>query len=324
MTAGCERRSSLVAAALLAVVTRTSPAAGDTPNARAAEVAFKQGRELFKADKFAEACEQFEKSQQLDPANGTLFNLAQCSERIGKLATAAAAYRELVAKDTNEQRKASSADRLTAIEPRVPKLIVKVASPPPGLVVELESTAGPRGIAANTPTEVDLGEYSVIARARGYSEHISRVKISQEAKTTTIDVTLVPGAANRDAIGGTPSTDAPKPARSHRKLFGITAMAAGGATLIGGVVLGSLARSTWHDAKAVCGGTTCTSQADLDRANELGDQARSKATLATALTAGGAALAGIGVILFVTAPDGTTITPTASETGGGVVLTGRF
>ena len=57
-------------------------------NTKAADAAFKQGRELYKQNKYAEACEQFEKSQALDPANGTLFNIAQCSEKIGKLALA--------------------------------------------------------------------------------------------------------------------------------------------------------------------------------------------------------------------------------------------
>jgi hypothetical protein len=320
VTAGCERLA-LRALAVIALVAGAAHA--QAPNQAAADQAFKQGRDLYKAEKYAEACEQFDRSYKLDPANGTLYNLAQCSERIGKLATAAAAYRELVAKDANEQRKASSAERLQAIAPRVPKLLVKVASPPPGIVVEIGSKAGPRGIAANQPIEVDAGEYTVIARARGYNEFMSRVKI-QDGKTVTVEATLSPGASNTETVLGVTRTDAPKPARSHRKLFGAIAMATGGATLAGGIVVGVLARSAWDDAKAVCGGTTCTTQPDLDRANQLGDEARSKATLSTVLTLSGAAVAGIGAYLFFTAPGDTVVTPTASETGAGVTLSGAF
>jgi hypothetical protein len=297
-------------------------------NATAADEAFKQGRQLYKANKFVEACEQFEKSQQLDPANGTLFNIGQCSERIGKLATAVASYRAVVANDTNVERKASAADRLKALTPRVPKLLVKIGSPPPGLVVELEGKTGARAIEANQAVEVDFGDYTVVARARGYSEFMSRVKVSQERKTTTVDATLKPGASNTETVGVVVKPDKPdrpdKPARSNRKLYGMVGMGTGGAVLAGGVVFGVLARSKWSEAKDVCGGTTCTSQADVDRANELGDQARSKATLSTILVLGGAAIAGVGAYLYINAPGETTISPSATESGASVTIRGVF
>lgn len=311
----------------LVLVLAVAGAAHAQGNATAADEAFKQGRQLFKANKFAEACEQFEKSQELDPANGTLFNIGQCSERIGKLATAVASYRAVVANDTNAERKASAADRLKALTPRVPKLLVKIGSPPPGLVVELEGKTGSRPIEANQAVEVDLGDYTVVARARGYSEFMSRVKVSQERKTTTVDATLKPGASNTETVGVTVKPDQPdqpdRPARSNRKLYGIVGMGTGGAVLAGGVVFGVLARSKWSEAKDVCGGT-CMSQADVDRANELGDQARSKATLSTILVLGGAAIAGVGAYLYVSAPGETTISPSATAGGASITIRGVF
>src|SRR5262249_43347029 len=83
-----------------------SPAWADT----AAEKAFEEGRDLFRAGKYADACVRFEQSEQLDPQMGTLFNLAQCDEKIGKLASAIVAYREVVAKDNNAKRKAIAAE----------------------------------------------------------------------------------------------------------------------------------------------------------------------------------------------------------------------
>jgi hypothetical protein len=315
----------LVAGALPARVA----SAQANPNTAAADAAFKEGRELFKAGKYGEACEQFEKSQKLDPANGTLFNIAQCSEKIGKLATAVADYRDLVAKDTNAERKATASERLKVLAPRVPKLYVKLASPPPGVVVEIDSKDGPRTVEANKAIEMDSGDYTVVVRAKGYSELISRVKIGQEGKTTTIDATLKAGATNSETIGVAkpdekPRADRPAAPASRKKLYGMVAMGGGGAALVTGIVFGSLARSKWNDAKAVCGGTTCTTQEDVDRANALGDSARSKALVSTILVIGGAAIAGAGIFLYVTAPGGTQITPTASDTGAGVSLTGQF
>ncbi len=312
-----------VSRALLALVACTGIARAQG-SASAADQAFKHGRELYKQNKFAEACEQFETSQKLDPANGTLFNIGQCSEKIGKLATAAASYRAVIAKDSNAERKASAAERLKAVTPRIPKLLVKLDAAPAGVVVELDSKSGPRTIAANHATEVDLGDYSVIVRARGYSDFVSRVKVSQEAKTTTVEATLTPGASSTETALVV-KTEQPEPApRANRTLYGIGGMAVGGAGLATGVVFGVLARGKWQEAKDVCGGTTCTTQADLDRANDLGDRARSKATLSTIFVIGGAAIAGVGAYLFVTARGDTKISATATDSGAGVTISGAF
>ena len=323
MTAGCSRALVL---ALVALVALAAPAHAQTPspNQTAADEAFKQGRELFKANKFAEACVQFAKSQKLDPAYGTLFNIAQCSEKIGKLATAAAAFREVVAKDSNDQRKASATERLKDLVPRVPRLFVKVEQPPPGIVVEIDSKDGPQQIAANQPVEVDLGDYSVVARARGFNEFMSRVKITQEGKTTTVEATLKSGASNSEGAGVS-AGDGHEPAPgAKRKLYAISAMGAGGAFVVTGVVFGVLARSKWNDAKDICGGTTCMTQPDVDRANVIGDQARTRALVSTVFVVSGLAIGGVGAYLWFTAPKGAALVPTASETGAGVTLIGQF
>src|SRR5262249_39232692 len=49
----------------------------------AAEGLFDAGRKLMADGRFAEACEKFRKSEELDPAGGTLLNLGGCYERTG-------------------------------------------------------------------------------------------------------------------------------------------------------------------------------------------------------------------------------------------------
>src|SRR5262249_44729364 len=97
--------------------------------------AFRKGRELMKAGRYAEACLQFELSEKLDPELGTQFNIAQCDEKTGKLATALALYKELSAKDTNAQRRATEIDLAAQLEHRVPKVVVQMATVPPGVQV---------------------------------------------------------------------------------------------------------------------------------------------------------------------------------------------
>src|SRR5689334_6484425 len=53
-----------------------------------AERFFEQGRAAMARGNFADACVAFEKSARLDPAVGTLANLAMCQERLGRTAEA--------------------------------------------------------------------------------------------------------------------------------------------------------------------------------------------------------------------------------------------
>jgi hypothetical protein len=316
-------RRLVVAAALVLFV---RPVLADVS---AADQAFKKGRELLKAGNYAEACVQFEQSQALDPALGTLFNIAQCDERIGKLATALAAYREVIAKDTNQTRRQTASDNAGNLQPRVPRLVVQVPPTAKHVIVTLD---GKRTIDAGEPVELDMGDYTIDVHADGMADYSTQAKIVDEGKTVTITAKLVPGKSDvlvkmdhRTVKHGEDSTVEPAP-RSHRKLYGIAAMATGGAGLLTGVIFGGLASSKWSDAKAVCGGTTCTTQADADRASALGDQARSKANLSTGLVVAGGVIAAIGVVVYVTAPTehAVSVAAHASPDGGSVTLSGRF
>ena len=315
-------RAALVVALLCSVARAQAPA--KTPDQLAADEAFKKGRELIKQGNFIDACDEFNKSQHLDPANGTLFNIAQCSEQIGRLATAASAYRELIKKDTNAERLETSRKALAELEPRIPKIIAKIDNPPKNIVITLDSKSGSASILPNEPVEANFGEYTLVARARGYTEMISKFRIGEEGSTKTVEVTLLPGGSNSDIIKkpGERSTD--RPPRNIRKLAGMGLTVVGAATLGTGVVFGVQARSKWNDAKAACGGATCDTMEKLGNANALGDQARSKATLSTIFVAGGAVVAGAGIALWVTAPKSMQVTPTASESGAGVTLSGSF
>ena len=302
----------------------------------AADEAFKKGRELLKASKYAEACVQFEQSQALDPALGTLFNIAQCDERIGKLATALSAYREVISKDTNQTRRQTASDNAGNLEPRVPKLVVNVNVPAAAkhVIITLD---GKRTIEPGTPVLLDMGTYAIDVHADGMAEFTTQAKIADEGKTVTIAAKLVPGTPDvivkpvehheKPTKPVDPHAPTVEPApRSHRKLYGIAAMAAGGAGILTGVIFGGLASSKWSEAKAVCGGTTCTSQADADRASVLGDQASSKANLSTGLVIAGGVIAAVGVVLYVTAPSehAVAVSARASGDGGSVTLSGRF
>lgn len=316
------------AARVLGLLALTATAAIAGP----ADDAFKQGRALAKAGKHAEACAAFETSQRLDPSFGTQFNIAQCDEKIGKLATALGLYRALAEHDTNADRRAAAADLGAKLAPRVPRVQVQVTPTPPDLTVTIDGVAPicePAPCTATPTTLVDLGSYVVVARAPGFREARATATVTDESRVVVVALQLVPDAAppRPRPIDVAPAEPPRATAHSRRRTYSVVALAGGGAALVGGAVAGVLARRAWNDATAVCGGSTsCPSDADTARANQLADDARLRANLSTALViAGGVAVAG-GVVLWMTTPRdrAVAVAAHASGDGGGVTVSGRF
>jgi hypothetical protein len=218
---------------------------------------------------------------------------------------------------------------VSRLEGRVPKLIVKVPPSVHGVAMTIDG----KPQQPNRPIEVDLGTAAVAVRADGMEEFATKATIAEEGKTVTVTPTFVP-APEREKLPPKPKRGEPvqhheqvvDTPRSNRKLIGIGLTAAGGAAIVTGAVYGALASSKWSDAKAVCGGTTCATQADADRANALGDQAHGKATISTVLFAAGGVIATVGVVVWLTAPSehAVAVTAHASGDGGAVLVTGRF
>jgi hypothetical protein len=94
-----------------------------------AEALFQEGERLFNAGNFAEACPKLAESQELDPALGTAFRLAECYEKQGKIASAWSLYLEVANKlaGAGEPAKAEKVrQRAAGLEPKLPKMIVEI------------------------------------------------------------------------------------------------------------------------------------------------------------------------------------------------------
>ena len=346
----CRRApGSLITCAIICA--GSSAALGQTPTTSAAATAqFDKGRTLFKAGKFAEACTAFEQSQKLEAAFGTLYNLAGCYLKIGKLASAWVAYRELAQRDTRAQRKAESAKRARELEPRLPRLVITVSgaqsgaarsSPPDGLVVTMNGQDVTALLGVENP--VDFGRYQIVAKAPLFKDREATVEIVAEGKTVTAAIELesaprevTPPAPPVAVVAPRATTDAVKPERddepapvSHRRLYGALAGGAGVALIATSLVFGSLATSKWNDVKKLCGDDASCEPDQSAEGRRLNNAAHTDASIATGLAIGGAVALGVGAYLWFTAPSSARRTalelrPGAGSASAGLTLVGSF
>jgi hypothetical protein len=339
------RRSRVVALALaLASATAGAPALAQTSGekAAAAQALFDEGMRLMQAGKPAEACPKLEESQRLDGGMGTQFRLAECHEKVGKVASAWAGFIAVAATAAaarQPERESAARQRAEALAPRLPRLTLTV--PPeveaiPGLVVMRDG--GPVGKPLWTvPVPLDPGEHVVTAEAPG-------------KKTWTTRVTAVEGAALgvtigllETAPGGTPPVVPPP---QPRKRSAVPAIVLGGVAVAGVVVGGAL--FAVHGGKHADAGTlsasiaggrgTCVPGAarfDM-RCSTLTDDAKGADTFGNASTAmfvlGGAAA--VGLITYLLLPSarpsspssgrGIQVFPVVGEGRGGLFAAGSF
>jgi hypothetical protein len=326
---------------------------GQATTSAAATAQFDKGRTLFKAGKYAEACAAFEQSQKIEAAFGTLYNLAGCYVKIGKLASAWVAYRELAQRDTRAARKADSAKRARELEPRLARLVITVSGTgsgagsgakgsPDGLSVTMNGQDVTALVGADNP--VDPGRYQIVATAPQFKDREISVEVVAEGKTVTAALELeraprevappappvvaqVPPATAVD--DARPERDEPPAPASHRRLYGAIAGGAGLALVATSLVFGSLASSKWSDVKKLCGDDATCEPDQAAEARRLDDAAHTDANIATGLAIGGAVAIGVGAYLWFTAPSATRGTalqlrPGAGPTSAGLTLVGRF
>lgn len=267
---------------------------------------------------YATACPKFAESQRLDPASGTLLNLAVCHELQGKLATAWSEYKEVIAlarKEANQQREALASKRTREIEPKLSKLAVVVPEGVrvPGLVVILDGV--PVGEPAwGVAAPADQGAHVIEARAHGRVAWKTQVELLEAGvREVTIPVlepqpsataplaTTPPTGPRRTAapVASAPEGDRAIPvsadSRSSAKTLGYV-LSGGGVVLLGVAgYLGVRAANKWSERNDNCPQGQCNAAAV-----DASDDAHRSALIADAAVVAGLASLGIGGYLLLT------------------------
>ena len=305
--------------AVLAATLVTSPllAQPSGSNKAAAEALFREGKKLMGEKKFGEACPKFADSQRLDPGAGTLLNLAFCYEANGQLATAWATYQDAGAAAKAEQNTnymSTAEKRGTALESKLPKLTITIATPVDGMEIRRDNVVVSKA-EWGLEIPVDPGSHSISASApkkKPWSTSVDAVvsgkvnvpipalEDAPEPPQPPTSATVTPTAS----ISVTAVPTAPPPSPSPvQKIVGWTTVAVGVVGLGIGAGFAFHAKSQYNDSLGP-GNANCP--VDPNKCNATGvslrNDAISSGNAASVLLGVGAAAVVGGVLLVLTAP----------------------
>jgi hypothetical protein len=317
MTLLARRSLPLVFTFAAALAVPSAARAQNASDQAAAEALFRDGRKLYDEGRYPDACAKFAESQRLDPAPGTLLNLAGCYEKNGQTASAWATFKSAVSAAHQKGRsdwEDLARQRAAALEPSLSKLTIVVDAPVEGLVVRRDGQEVGRA-EWGTAIPVDPGRHVVEASAPQRRTQRQSIDVAPRGSTATVNV----GELARDtSAGGSGPVDAPHDGGTQR----VVGLALAGAGVVGlgvGAALGLVAMNKENDALD----HECNAQ-DLcsPRGVQLGQDAKSAATASTIAFGLGAAAVTGGLVLYFSAPRHSTAPATvglrvAPTRGGG-------
>jgi len=303
------------------ILLSAGPAAAQT-----ADDLFREGMQLMQRGEAKVACEKFAQSYKLDAAPGTLYNLAACHERTGRLWLAHQEFLDLVerAAAVGKPDKAQQArDRAAEIEVHLPKL--QLDFPPDSKVTDVlvDGTSIPKRDWPH-PIPVDFGSHVVEFRGPVKLSTKEAASTPHEGEVVRVQVPVLADVTT------TKEQVAPSPPASPTRSEGSVHSGGGGGRALGfvlggvglaGLAVGGLfglrALSAKSDADNACGGQgrICPDAAHAANAQSNLDSARTDAWVSTIGIGVGVVALGAGVY-FLARP-----APASPATGQVHVLT---
>lgn len=292
----------------------------------AAEALFKKALALSDRGKKKEACPIFDESYLLDPAPGTLLNIAECHRVEGKTATAWGEFIEAARefRRRNDERRAGFADgEADKLKPLLAYVTFSMADPPEGLTWTRDGVTSSKG-SLGERLPIDPGAHSVEVSAPGFKP--ATVGFEAVAKKL-VDVPLP--ALELAPPEEKPAAPADAGQGDTQLIAGFVVGGVGIAAGVVGLAMVGLTASAADDLE-----TACPTKVGCDQA--LYDDALLYSNLANVfLIVGGVAFA-TGLVVVLTAPSDDAATSDDALQGeaaaavwlapslGGVLLQGEF
>lgn len=275
-----------------------TPAAPSQADAERADALFAEGVSRGGKGDHAGACALFRESFALDPAMGTLYNIAECEARLGNDVAAATALDRLVRElPASDPRAGEAARKRAIIDQRVGRLTVTLAgTAPAGTRVTLGDRALTPG-ELGQPLPVAPGPHVVTAafegRYRSYDvslragERLS-VETSPEPDAGATSATVV---ATRATTPEQPAAASPGPGRTLGLVLAGTGMVGLGVSAFAGLQVLRLSR----ELDGQCADRRCKGDPAAEATARSG---QTYSTVSTIAFAAGATLVTAGAVLF--------------------------
>jgi hypothetical protein len=276
---------------------------------------FAEAGRLIDANRPLSACPRYEESLRLHESVNTRYFLADCYERIGRMASAWALFLEVAARvhaSGDAAKEAKARERAAAVQRKVSHLTVTIEdTSTPALAVKRDGTPvgpGQWGV----PMPVDPGVHLVEASAPGKRTWTARIEVAPNGAVATLAVRALEDAATSDET----AVDAGHPRRTLALIVGGSGLVTAGIA----TALAFAARSRFDESSAFCNGDRCD-----QRGLDIRESAVHRADVATVVFGVGLAAIAGGGALWLTAPGSTKrASLRLSPTVGGALVQGRF
>lgn len=231
----------------------------------AAEALFREGRELIKANRVEAACRKFEESYRLEPAPGTMLNMAHCHMLEGRVATAWTEFHRVATdarRSGHRDRERIAMESIAKLEQRLPKIVIRVEQQPDRDRIRIRRNATLlRQAAWGTETPIDPGPVLIEVSGDGFVMWTKSYEaVEGELLTVTVpvldrrpstEVLSVPAPRPRPVVPEPPARRVDGGSSSQRTA-GIVLGAAGLVSVGTGAYFGVRALQEQGDAEDAC------------------------------------------------------------------------
>lgn len=287
----CSRSWALSLSSALASVDALGQTGADT---QAADRAFNEALQLIESGRYAEACPKLELSQRLAPASGTVLNLADCYEHVGRVGSAWKAFEDAAMRakaSGKRERERVARERAAVLLPRLSRIVLFAPDyVPADLLVALDGVPLP-GLAWGAPLVVDAGTHTLAARATRRQTFSTNLGPIGEGQTVTFQIPNLTPAAGGASVGAAPS----KPSRVDGQRLG--ALVSGGVGVVG--MVAGTAFGLHSKARHEASDEHCVDGCDVDGVSAMQEARRAGNWSTAGFILGGVGLATASVLWFV-------------------------
>ncbi len=261
---------------------------------------FQEGMALSAANNCSAALTKFRAVANVKMTANVAFNIAECEERLGKLVSALGNYR-LAASQAQGDPKAKDvasrvADRIDALDARIPKLTIKRGKGADVASIELDgSELGASQLSAATP--VDPGSHTVVAKIgdKVYAQD-KVILVEKENRTFEVKINAPVAKIEKDPVEEPRIDPVAPPPPTRSKVPAVVALSVGGVGVILGATFMVIRGGALSDLETMCGGdTSCPPSAQ-----PTGDKGRLFTGLAEGAFVVGVVGIATGIVLLAT------------------------